>query len=232
LADPVIKLFGGNIMTSATLQPGKFYHIYNRGINDEDLFRDHEDYSRFLNLYEKYIFPVCETYAWELMKNHFHVLLSVKENIVYKYSNDDGSFSPERFNEIKWETTDLNEDILHKIPLAQVHLSHLFNSYAKYYNLKYERHGTLFERPFKRKEVGNHNYFRTLIVYIHQNPVHHGFVEHPLDYGWSSYLTCISFKSTRLKREIVIGWFDGMANFKQHHDKELNVENIDQWLEL
>jgi putative transposase len=33
------------------LERGFFYHIYNRGNNREKLFRDHEDYTYFLNLF-------------------------------------------------------------------------------------------------------------------------------------------------------------------------------------
>ena len=53
------------------LNYGKFYHIYNRGINSCDLFREQTNYEYFLGLYDKHISPVADTYAWVLMKNHF-----------------------------------------------------------------------------------------------------------------------------------------------------------------
>jgi len=61
------------------LQHGKYYHIYNRGNNREDLFSTPDNYLHFLRLYEKYILPVADTFAWVLMKNHFHLLVKVKE---------------------------------------------------------------------------------------------------------------------------------------------------------
>ena len=225
------------------LIPAKYYHIYNCGINGENLFKITEDYERFMRLYEKYISPIAETYAWVLMKNHFHLMVKIKQNIAYKYSNIDGLYDKGRFNDIKWETVELPLLNLTKssdlsafnsllIPKPHLHFSHLFNAYAKYYNIKYHRHGTLFERQFKRKMVDNRKYFHALIVYIHQNPVHHGFCEHPLDYGWSSYLTCISVKPTSLNREEVIGWFDNIGNFKALHEKKVEVENIEKYLEF
>ena len=234
----------GSIMQKTEhLLPGKYYHIYNCGINGENLFNITEDYERFLRLYEKYIFPVAETFAWVLMKNHFHLMVKIKQNVAYKYSNDDGAYDKEQFNEIKWETVELSvsnadrsDDAirLNKIPIpkAYVHFSHLFNAYAKYYNKKYNRHGTLFERQFKRKEIDNRKYFRSLIVYIHKNPVHHGFCEHPVEYGWSSYLIYISVKPTGYNREKVLGWFDNIGNFKHLHDKKIGVENIEKYLEF
>jgi putative transposase len=242
------------------LEPGKYYHIYNCGINSEDLFKITDDYERFLRLFEKYISPIAETYAWVLMKNHFHLMVKIKQNLAYKYSNDDGSYDKEQFNEIKWETVELpvsnadrsgdavrfermetcqrptQEDLAafegNLIPKPHLHFSHLFNAYAKYYNKKYKRHGTLFERQFKRKEVDNRKYFRSLVVYIHQNPVHHGFCEHPLDYGWSSYITCISLKPTNINRKEVIGWFDNIGNFKILHENKVKIENIEEYLEF
>jgi hypothetical protein len=61
------------------LEYGKYYHIYNRGINGEDLFRSNENHEYFLRLYEKYMEVVIDTYAWCLMGNHFHLLIRVKE---------------------------------------------------------------------------------------------------------------------------------------------------------
>lgn len=61
------------------LQHGKYYHIYNRGNNREDLFKVSDNYQHFLKLYEKYISPIADTYAWVLMKNHFHLLVRIKD---------------------------------------------------------------------------------------------------------------------------------------------------------
>ena len=62
-----------------------------------------------------------------------------------------------------------------KIPKAHLHFSHLFNAYSKYFNTRAGRHGALFERRFKRKEISDKDYFRKMVLYIHNNPVHHKF---------------------------------------------------------
>lgn len=236
------------------LQPGKYYHIYNCGINGENIFINENDYTRFLHLYEKYIIPVCETYAWVLMKNHFHLLVRMKKNICYKYSPEDFENNNEKFNELRWDTICIPSDnkgnrgflkcydieaidsqskkVNLRIPILHLHFAHLFNAYAKYFNKKYERHGSLFERPFKRKEIEHINYFRRVVIYIHQNPVHHGFCDHVLDYGWSSYLTCISMKPTNLGRDEVIGWFDNVGNFKTNHNAILDRGELENYLGL
>ncbi len=59
------------------------YHIMLRGINQQVIFEDDEDYYKFLETLEKYK-TVCgyKLYAYCLMANHVHILLKVeKENL-------------------------------------------------------------------------------------------------------------------------------------------------------
>ena len=60
------------------LQLGKYYHIYNRGNNREDLFIDERNYHYFMRLYAKYIQPIADTHAYCLLCNHFHFLVRIK----------------------------------------------------------------------------------------------------------------------------------------------------------
>jgi len=193
------------------IMAGKTYHIYNCGINGCDLFRENENYEYFLNLYDKHISPVADTYAWVLMKNHFHLLVRIKEEEYF--SNLEGFQN------------------LRGLKLHQP-FSNLFNAYTKAFNKRYGRSGSLFQNRFHRKLVSDIDYFKRLVVYIHNNPVHHRFTEYAMDYPWSSYLTCISIKSTHLQRDAVIGWFDSEANFKATHDKPGDFTDLEQWLGL
>lgn len=190
---------------------GKTYHIYNCGINGCDLFREKENYEYFLNLYDKHISPVADTYAWVLMKNHFHLLVRIKEEEFIK--------NLEGFQNLRG------------LKLHQP-FSNLFNAYTKALNKRFGRSGSLFENRFHRKLVSDIEYFKRLVVYIHNNPVHHKFTEHAMDYPWSSYLTCISIKPTHLKRDAVIGWFDNAANFKTDHVRPGDVTDLERWLDL
>jgi hypothetical protein len=116
-------------------------------------------------------------------------------------------------------------------PLHQ-HFSNLFNAYTKAFNKKYNRTGSLFEKNFHRKLIYNNEYLKKVIVYIHQNPVHHRFCTRASDYPWSSYQTCISLKNTHLKRDAVIGWFDNLGNFEYYHEKQIETDAIEKWLEI
>ena len=65
--------------TQIPLHEGKFYHIYNRGNNRETLFYTEANYKYFLKKYDKYLSEYIDTYAYCLLPNHFHLLISVKE---------------------------------------------------------------------------------------------------------------------------------------------------------
>ena len=223
-------------MKEEELVSGQYYHIYNCGINGENLFREKENYDGFRSLMDKYILPVADLLAWVLMPNHFHFLVRIKENVGYKYSIADRvQKGLAWFDEHKWETIDLSACVAPdsvKILKPHLHFSHLFNAYAKYYNQRYTRHGGLFERRFDRKPIKSERYFKRMVLYIHNNPVHHGFCSHPVEYPWSSYLTCVSVKPTKLQRESVMGWFNNEAEFKLLHNEKMDIEKIDKWLEL
>lgn len=95
--------------------------------------------------------------------------------------------------------------------------SNLFNAYARVFNRMYDRTGTLFQRPFQRIPVQSEAYFARLVIYIHQNPQRHGFVNDYREWPHSSYQTALSTKPTRLQRDEVIQWFGSERNFIQQH---------------
>ena len=55
----------------------KYYHVYNRGNNKEDLFRSSDNYHYFLQKWKTYISPHTSTLAYCLMPNHFHFLVQI-----------------------------------------------------------------------------------------------------------------------------------------------------------
>ncbi|WP_193553752.1 hypothetical protein [Flavobacterium silvisoli] len=173
-----------------TIEQGCYYHIYNRGNNGCDVFFDTESYNYFLRLYDKYISPVADTFAWCLLKNHFHILVYIKLN-----------------HEVDIEKMEFSTVKLPKVISPSRQFSHLFNAYTQAINKKFNRTGSLFETTFERKKVTSDAYLQKLIFYIHNNPVHHGFTQHLNLYPWSSYDTILSDKTTKLKRNDVIDFF-------------------------
>jgi len=170
------------------------------------------------------------------MPNHFHLLVRIKDEReigIYKDLNSDGSKDSVRFQTQSYENLSESggpDRVGIKKPNPTKHFSHLFNAYSKYFNKRSNRHGSLFERPFKRKLIDYEKYFRQLVLYIHNNPIHHGFCKHPIEYGWSSYLSCVSSKPTKLKRKETLEWFNDQENFIYLHKKAVEVMQIEEWL--
>ncbi len=87
-------------MSQLSLQFGISYHIYNRGNNGENIFVEERNYSYFLRLYAKYIAPIADTFAYCLLRNHFHILLRVKQ--FDTIMDEHGSFKEPCSLDIKW----------------------------------------------------------------------------------------------------------------------------------
>jgi putative transposase len=174
------------------LEPGKYYHVYNRGNNRENLFREERNYAYFLGLYGHHVGPVAETYAYCLMRNHFHLLVRIRT----AGRND----SPGDISRC---------------------FSNFFNAYTKAFNSVYQRTGALFERPFQRIEVTTEPYLYRLVAYIHQNPQRHGFVADFREWEYSSYHALLSDRPTRLNRVEVLDWFGGRDNVDRLHQEQL-----------
>jgi hypothetical protein len=63
----------------------------------------------------------------------------------------------------------------------------------------------------------NSKQFYRVVMYIHQNPQKHKFVEDFREWKYSSYGTLLSNNQTRLQREQVLGWFGDRAEFESLH---------------
>ncbi|WP_445432358.1 transposase [Chryseobacterium indoltheticum] len=155
---------------------GYVYHIYTHANGKDLIFREDENYKYFLSKILKYILPIAEIYAYCLMPNHFHLLIRFKDS--NQISNGDE----------------------HKYLMKQ--FSNLLNGYAKAYNKKYNRKGSLFLDFLKRKKVGDEKYLIKLLHYIHNNPVNHRFVEDINDWKYSSYHSYINLaKESKIERK-------------------------------
>lgn len=235
------------------IEYGNYYHIFNRGNNYEDIFRQKSDYFHFLDLTNIFITSVADIYAWALLKNHFHFLVKIKDEYEIGFLNSEYAKSDDL--KLKWRTCLPGKTILcppdesmsdsHDFPSSVGHgnvsklerkpepqqqFKHLFNTYAKWYNKKYSRAGSLFTKNYKRKHVDNEIYLKDLIIYIHNNPVHHEFTEYTTEYHWTSYHTIVSTKPTKLFRNAVLEYFDDRANFIFLHKKENDYGDFEKYL--
>ena len=60
------------------------------------------------------------------------------------------------------------------------------NKYSKYFNIKYERVGHVFQGRYKALLVQDETYLVGLLRYVHQNPIKAGLCKAAKEYRWSS----------------------------------------------
>jgi len=139
------------------LESDRFYHIFNRGNNFENIFYKPKNYLYFLQKYDLYLSDYIDTYAYCLLPNHFHLLVKTKDSIFLKdrilnNSEEIGKAVSEQFR-------------------------YFFISYAMSINIQEGRNGSLFLKNFKRILVDNEQYLKQMIYYIHYNPLKHNITD-------------------------------------------------------
>ena len=138
------------------------------------------------------------------MPNHFHFLIQIREE--------------ESIMTLAKIKSDENFDY-HKFVMQR--LSNFLNSYAKAFNKQHSRMGALFLDYTKRAEIKDEANFTSIIKYIHQNPIHHGFCEFVSDWEYSSYNAILKETETFLEKETIIDWFGSLSNFIDFHRTNL-----------
>jgi REP element-mobilizing transposase RayT len=190
------------------LVEGHYFHIYNRGVNGEDLFKEKRNYEYFIKQYIAYCSDVFETFAYALLKNHFHLLVYVKENVQVPKQNGNG-------------TIQLN---------ASKQLSHFFNSYAQSINKAHKRTGPLFESPFERKLIDDDSYLTSMIYYCHYNAKWHEFVKDFKDWEYTSYHSILENNNTYLASEKVLEWFGDRNEFEKAHSDKFGKSDMMKYI--
>ena len=143
---------------------GEYYHIYNRGVDKRVIFKSGKDYERFMMLL--YLANSNESFRLdnilnEEKKKFFEVLVSEKGEALVSI----GAWC-------------LMTNHFHLLVRQEVEggitkfMRKLGVGYSMYFNIKYQRTGSLFGGLFKSKLIGvDDNYMRHLFGYIHINPL-------------------------------------------------------------
>ena len=239
------------------LEPDKSYHIFNRGNEGRPIFFQDKNYQYFLDKYKIYMNGYFDTHAYCLLPNHFHLAVRLKnQNDILQFgkkhfSNVSKSYLKEHWpKNIEAENSDSNyqqlsnqaflsnyflkEDVslfLHRLAIWTVseRFRRFLLGYAKAINVQQKRHGSLFQKLFRRKLIPT-GFSRSLIAYIHRNPVHHGYCSQLENYRWSSYLPLLESNNNWLAQKEVIDHFEGALGFKHSHQNRLDDWQVTQSL--
>ncbi|MDR0398060.1 MAG: transposase [Candidatus Nomurabacteria bacterium] len=159
-----------------------YYHVYNRGIDGMELFRDEDDHRYFEYLIMRCLSPkplkdsfgreyrnfygLVRLHAYCLMPNHYHLLVWQKESgLISKF------------------------------------ISAVCIPYGMYFNKKYKRQGTIFESKYKAVRVETDPQLMHVSRYIHLNPVGYRLWDH------SSYSDYVYSPRDWVTTDFVLGLF-------------------------
>lgn len=190
----------------------QIYHIFNRSVAGQIIFRNSREYNLFIDSMEYYSFSdvklrfshyvrleknirlqtlvdlyksskkVVDIYALCVMPNHYHIL--VKQNV------DNGI-----------------SDFIRKLQ----------SSYAHYLNIKTKRAGSVYQSPFKGTLIENDEQFMHVARYIHINPLTSYILDKTdklTNYIWNSYRDYIGIESRKfINTDKLLNYFNSTQEF-------------------
>lgn len=189
--------------------PESYYHIYNRGVNKNNIFLDRQDRIVFLGLIKRYLGddlekkPNREPYpnyqkdiqllAFCLMNNHFHFF-------VYQES----------------QTAII--DFMKSLSVA----------YSMYFNKRYKRVGAVFQQRYRAVRITNDAQLLHLSRYIHMNPQNYEL------YEWSSLPYYLNQKNASwIKPGRVLELFNGsdyLSFLREYQDRREELAEFKEQL--
>lgn len=158
------------------LVSNEIYHIFNRSVRDMPIFKNRVDYRLFSEAMMYYLQPKppVRFSIYRFQKKKYPVDLKEKIVTIVNFC-----LMPTHFH------FTLRQEMNNGI---KQFIQRLSNSFAHYFNLKYQTRGPVFEGNFKAVRVETEEQLLHLSRYVHLNPVTSYLVEKPENYPYSSYL--------------------------------------------
>jgi putative transposase len=178
-------------MRYPALKEGYIYHVFTKSIEGVIVFRDNNDYMRFLE--------AMKFYRYQKPPTRFAIYLSLKNR--------------ERFFNAFLKDQPIIVDILaYCLMPTHVHfllvqkdkegisrfMKHVLDSYTRYFNTKTDRKGPLWQSRFKHVLIEGEEQLLHVTRYIHLNPTTDHLVEKPEDWEFSSYREYLGMTGERI----------------------------------
>lgn len=192
--------------------PGETYHVFNRSIARMPIFITQRDYQRALEVFTFYCIANPP-----FRFSHYNRLPLQEKSTVFDEMMKKGKRLVEVFafcfmpNHVHFLMKELQSRGIATL------MSNFQNSYAKYFNIKREREGTLFQSMFKAVRIETDEQFLHVARYIHLNPVT-AFILRGVDelenYPWSSFSGYVGKQSSSiLNTKTILSHFPSRRKF-------------------
>lgn len=190
----------------------QIYHIYNRGVEKRTIFTNKREFSRAINAVKYYRFDKLP-----LKLSKFLVQPANKQKKIFESFNTEENMLVEIIayclmpNHFHFLLKQIKNNGISKF------VSNFSNSYAKYFNTRHERLGSLLQGLFKAVLVETDEQLIHLSRYIHLNPVVSFIIkEQNLEsYPWSSLREYFNLEDGICKKEGVLNHFPSIEKYKQ-----------------
>lgn len=166
----------------------KYYHIYNRGVAKQKIFSDPRDHKRLLTTFSFYLEQSPKTRLSLADKKELRIIniTTPKKPLVEILCY---CLMPNHFHLLIKQLKDNGISIF---------MRRSIDSYTKYYNIKYNRVGPLFQGRFKTVVIETDEQLLHLSRYIHLNPFTSKLADDAANYEWSSYQFYLENDTIRL----------------------------------
>jgi len=190
---------------------GEIYHVFNRSVGSQPIFLRQLNNKRALEVIQfySYLDPPLRFSHYNRLENKEKFLLKLKSShpkLIDLYSF---CLMPNHFHFLVKQLRD--DGILSFMRNFQ-------NSYARYFNVKTERHGSLFQNQFKAVRIETDEQFLHVCRYIHLNPISSYVVKSIKElenYQWSSLPDYLGMRNLEfVDKEFVLNYFSSIEKFK------------------
>lgn len=180
----------------------QIYHIYNRGSEKRLIFESLRDYQRFIKTLTYYQIENPKP-RFSIYSPKFHTIDSSKLIVeILGYC-----LMPNHFHLlIKQLRNGGTSEYIRKVS----------NSYTKFFNIKYNRVGPLFQGQFKAVLIENDEQLMHVSRYIHLNPLTSYLVKNLEQYKWSSYSEYLGFSRYEIcQKKQILDYFKSPQKYEQ-----------------
>lgn len=198
------------------------FHIFNRGISGNIIFKDQEDYAVFLGYLQDYLSPPAHP---DILKKEFTVKGRKYKGIPHRTKNYSDkiillaySLHPNHFHILVQQKT---KGYLEKF------MRSLTTRFSMYYNKKHHRTGSLFDGPYKSVHIDDLSSLLCLTHHFHRVLED---VNTDMDMGYSSYEDYSGTRNTLwVKPDTIISYFNNSDNktFKVLGNYRNYIENYE-----
>lgn len=199
------------------LATGEIYHIFNRSIARQPIFLNKRDYQRALETMDFYrlrkLSVKLSTFKRLSEKQKLAVLANSKPQIeILAFC-----FMPNHIHFLMKPIEDKSISIF---------MNNFQHSYAKYFNTRNNRVGSLFQSMFKAVRIETDEQLLHVSRYIHLNPVTSFLIniDSLPNYPWSSFKDYISSEKSEILTSQILNYFNSQEEYKEFVFDQANYQ--------